>query len=282
MHPVAVAHLRFYAELNDLLASDKRQRPVAYRFTGRPSIKDAIEGCGVPHTEVDLIVVDGVSVGFAYHLQPRDRVAIYPVFESLDVSSLVRLRPEPLRRTAFILDGHLGKLARLLRMLGLDALYCQDSADSEIVRLAAAEQRIILTRDRGLLKHASVTHGCCVRSQEPLEQAREVLRRYNLCALVKPLSRCIRCNGALERVAKNAVLSRLPPRTILYYDVFYRCRICGHIYWPGSHYQNMLITIAHLCEERSPVAGMHSQEKDRQDERNTTQHHPDHHRPAAL
>jgi uncharacterized protein with PIN domain len=282
MHPVAVAHLRFYAELNDLLPSNNRQRPVAYRFTGRPSIKDAIEGCGVPHTEVDLIVVDGVSVGFDYHLEPRDRVAIYPVFESLDVSPLVRLRPEPLRRTAFILDGHLGKLVRLLRMLGFDALYCQDNEDSEIVRLAAAEQRIILTRDRGLLKHASVTHGYCVRSQEPLEQAREILRRFDLYTQVKPLSRCICCNGALERVAKNAILSRLPPRTILYYDIFYRCCTCDHIYWPGSHYQNILITIAHLYEESSPVAGMLSQEEDPHDERNTTQHHPDHHRPTAL
>ena len=274
---MAVAHLRFYAELNALLPSDQRQRPVAYRFTGRPSIKDAIEGCGVPHTEVDLIVVDSVSVGLNYALQPRDRVAIYPVFESLDVSSLVRLRPEPPRRTAFILDGHLGKLARLLRMLGLNALYCQDCEDGEIVRLAAAEQRIILTRDRGLLKHASVTHGYCVRSQQPLEQAREVLRRFDLYTQIKPLSRCIRCNGALERVEKSAILSRLPPKTILYYDEFYRCRTCDQIYWPGSHYQNMLTTIAQLCEESSPGAGTLSQEKDRFDERNTTQHHPDHH-----
>jgi len=234
---------------------------MAYRFTGRPSIKTAIEGCGVPHTEADLIVVDGVSVGFDYHLQPGDRVAIYPVFESLDVSPIVRVRPKPLRRTAFILDGHLGTLARLLRMLGLDALYCQDSEDSEIVRLAAAEQRIILTRDRGLLKHASVTHGYCVRSLVPHEQACEVLRRFDLYTAVKPLSRCIRCNGALERVEKNAILSRLPPRTILYYDVFYHCLSCDHIYWPGSHYQNMLIQIAHLCKESSALAATLSQEK---------------------
>jgi len=279
---VAVAQLRFYAELNDLLPSDKRQQPVAYRFTGQPSVKDAIEGCGVPHTEVDLIVVDGVSVDLGYHLQPGDRVAIYPVFESLDVSSLVRLRPKPLRRTAFILDGHLGKLARLLRMLGLDALYCQDSEDSEIVRLAVAAQRIILTRDRGLLKHASVTHGYCVRSLDPLEQAREVLHRFDLHAQVKPLSRCIRCNEALERVEKDAILSRLPPKTTLYYDVFYRCLTCDHIYWPGSHYQNMVSTIAHLCKDSSPFAGMPSQEKDLHDDRNTTPHHPDHHRPATL
>jgi hypothetical protein len=174
----------------------------------------------------------------------------------------VRLRPEPLRRTAFILDGHLGKLARLLRMLGLDALYCQDTEDSEIVRLATADQRIILTRYRGLLKRAAVTHGYCVRSQEPLEQAREVLRRFDLYTQVKPLSRCIRCNGALERVDKNAILSRLPPRTILHYDVFYRCCRCDHIYWPGSHYQNMLIKIAHLCETSTPVAGTLSLEKE--------------------
>jgi uncharacterized protein with PIN domain len=274
---VAVAHLRFYAELNDLLPSDKRQRSTAYRFTGRPSIKDAIEGCGVPHTEVDLIVVDGAFVGFDYRLRPGDRVAIYPVFESLDVSPAVQLRPEPLRRTAFILDGHLGKLARLLRMLGLDALYCQDSEDSEIVHLVASEQRIILTRDRGLLKHASVTHGYCVRSLEPPQQAREVLRRFDLYAQVRPLSRCIHCNGGLERVDKNAILSQLPPRTSLYYDVFHRCLRCGRIYWPGSHYQNMLATIARLCERNSPVADTLPQEKGVPDERNAPQHHPDHH-----
>jgi uncharacterized protein with PIN domain len=236
------------------LPSDSRQRTLAYQFTGRPSIKDAIEARGVPHTEVDLILVDGASVGFDHHLRSGERVAVYPIFESLDISSLVRLRPEPLRRTAFILDGHLGKLARLLRMLGLDALYCQDSEDSEIVRLAAAEQRVILTRDRGLLKHAAVTHGYCVRSQEPLQQAREVLRRFDLHAQVKPFSRCVRCNGLLERVDKRAVLSRLPPRTILYYDDFYRCRRCDHVYWPGSHYQNMRATLAALCEDCLPQA----------------------------
>jgi uncharacterized protein with PIN domain len=261
MHPVAVADLRFYAELNDFLPSEKQQRPMAYQFAGRPSIKDAIEACGVPHTEVDLIVVDGVSVGFDYHLRAGDRVAVYPVFESLDVSTEVRLRPEPLRRPSFILDGHLGKLARLLRMLGFDTLYCRDHKDSEIVRLAAAEQRTILTRDRGLLKHASVTHGYCVRSLEPFQQAREVLRRFDLCAQAKPLSRCIRCNGDLERVDKDDVLSWLPPKTILYYDLFYQCLKCSQVYWPGSHYQDMLNTIARLCGENSPVDGMLFPEK---------------------
>jgi uncharacterized protein with PIN domain len=254
MHHVAVAYLRFYAELNDLIPVDKRQRAFAHSFVGHPSIKDAIEAQGVPHTEVDLVVVNGTSVGFDYQLQEGDRASVYPVFESLDISSEVRLRAEPLRRTAFILDVPLGKLARLLRMLGLDALYRRDYADAEIVRLATAEQRIILTRDLGILKQKAVTHGYYVRSTQPIQQAREVMRRFDLRAQVKPLTRCLRCNGTLDRADKSDVLSQLPPKTALYYDQFYRCETCDQIYWPGSHYDSMLATIRQILEGPSRKA----------------------------
>jgi len=245
------AQFRFYAELNDLLPPDKRKRAFPFRFSGRPSVKDAIEALGVPHTEVDLILVNGSSVGFDRHLQHGDRVSVYPVFESLDISPVVRLREVPLRDTAFIVDVHLGKLARLLRTLGFDALYRHDYRDSEIVRIAAKEHRIILTRDRGLLKHKSVTHGYWVRSTKPVEQAREVLRRFDLFSQVKPLTRCIPCNGIIERIDKKAVVSQLPPRTASRCDEFYHCLDCGQIYWPGSHYDRWVFGISRGQGEKS-------------------------------
>jgi uncharacterized protein with PIN domain len=218
---------------------------------GQPSVKDAIEALGVPHPEVDLILVNGASVGFDHRLRHGDRIAVYPVFESLDISPLIRLRAKPLRATAFILDVHLGKLARLLRMLGFDTLYRRDYEDSEIVRISVQAHRIILTRDRGLLKRGAVTHGYWIRSTEPIVQAREVVRRFDLSAQVKPLSRCIPCNGIIEKVDKEAVIAQLPPGTAAWYDTFYRCPDCGQLYWPGSHYDRMQETIAHILGSKA-------------------------------
>jgi uncharacterized protein with PIN domain len=224
---------------------------------------DAIEAQGVPRTEVDLILANGNSVGFKYRLRDGDRVASYPVFESLDISSLVRLRAKPLRRTAFVLDGHLGRLARLLRMLGLDVRYQRDVEDVEIVRVATAEQRIILTRDRGILKRRAVTHGYCVRSMEPIEQAREVVRRFDLYAQARPLTRCIRCNGTISEISKQVVLERLPARTASTYEQFYRCTSCDQVYWPGSHYHRMQATIARILERTPSSAGLSGKESPR-------------------
>jgi uncharacterized protein with PIN domain len=245
---LSAAQFRFYAELNDLLPAARRQKAYSYAFSGRPSVKDAIEALGVPHTEVDLILVNGASVGFDHRLQHGDRVAVYPVFESLDISPLVRLRDAPLRRTAFVLDVHLGKLARLLRMLGFDALYRRDYEDSEIVTLSVRECRVILTRDIGLLKHKVVTHGYWVRSTQPIQQAREVVRRFDLASQVRPLTRCIPCNGVIAAVDKEEVLTQLPPRVASWHDAFYRCMSCGQVYWPGSHYDRMQETIARILE----------------------------------
>lgn len=258
--PFKTAFFRFYEELNDFLPSDKRKRTYPYRFHGKPSVKDAVEAEGVPHAEVDLILADGRSVDFGYHLQDGDRVAVYPVFESLDISPLIRLREKPLRQTRFILDAHLGKLARSLRMLGFDARYRNDLDDPEIIEIAAAEKRIILTRDIGILKRKAVTHGYWLRSSDPEEQVREVLKRLDLCGRIRPFRRCIRCNGVIEPVDKAAVQSRLQPRTDRYYDEFYRCADCGRIYWKGSHYQKMIADIhrwtGKRADEMDPSTGL--------------------------
>ncbi len=200
-----MAEFRFYEELNDFLPLAKRKRALRYEFRGHPGIKDPIEAFGVPHTEVDLIVVNGESVGFDYPLQSGDRVAVYPVFESFDISPLVKLRDRPLRQTAFVVDVNLGKLARRLRMLGLDVLYHNRYRDDEIAAIAASEHRIVLTRDRRLLFIKRITHGYWVRAVNPDEQVREVLTRFDLHRQVKPFRRCIDCNGLLRPVAKADV-----------------------------------------------------------------------------
>jgi uncharacterized protein with PIN domain len=233
------AFFRFYAELNDLLPPGCRQSEFPHDFRGRASVKDMIESLGVPHTEVDLILVNGRSVDFGYLVRDGDRISVYPVFEALDISPALRLRPRPLREAKFVLDAHLGRLAAYLRLLGFDTLYSNAWPDETLARISAEERRILLTRDRGLLKRSIVTRGYCVRDDLPRRQLQEVIGRFDLSGSIAPFRRCLRCNGMLHPVEKAAVTDRLPPGTLQYYDTFHRCVDCGHIYWPGSHFQRM-------------------------------------------
>jgi len=239
MKPEYTAEFRFYAELNDFLPPEQRNRTMCYRFRGHPGIKDPIEVFGVAHTEVDLIVVNGQPVGFDHQLQAGDRVAVYPVFESLDISPLLKLREKPLRYPRFILDVNLGKLAKLMRLLGFDSLYSNDYRDAEVVDIAVNEQRIVLTRDRRLLYVKHISHGYWVRAVDAESQVDEVLRRFNLYGSIRPFARCLVCNGTLATVAKADILDRLEPKTRLYYEVFHRCNDCWRIYWEGSHMEDM-------------------------------------------
>ena len=234
---------RFYEELNDFLAQHQRKKPLTYRFNGNPSIKDAIEAIGVPHPEVDLILVNGQSVDFTYHLQEGDTISVYPVFESLDISPLIRLRETPLRCTAFVLDTQLGKLAKLLRMLGFDTLYCNSYDNPEIIRISLDEKRIILTRDISILKNKSVTHGYWIRSTHPEEQVKEVLNRFDLYSQIKPFQRCMVCNSRIEEINKRKIIDQIPLKTKAHYNEFYHCLNCEKIYWKGSHYEKMKIRI---------------------------------------
>ncbi len=229
------ATFRFYAELNDFLPPADRQRDVVRSFPDRPSVKDQIEACGVPHTEVDLVLVNGRSVGFSHHLEDGDRVSVYPVFEALDVSPVIHLRPKPLREIRFVLDAHLGKLARRLRLLGFDALWWRDAADEELLARSLAERRILLTRDRRLLKRRELTHAAAVRATDPRRQLREVVVRFDLARSAAPFTRCLACNGALVDAPKDAVMGRLPAETRLHYDQFRTCASCGRVFWWGPH-----------------------------------------------
>jgi len=233
------AEFRFYEELNDFLPPVKRKTWFIYEFEGKPAVKDAVEAIGVPHTEVDLILVNGESVDFSHHLADGGRVSVYPVFESLDITNATKLRKAPLREPAFILDVHLGKLAKYLRLFGFDTLYDNERDDSEIIRAAVRENRIILTRDVGILKNGSVTHGYWVRSKNTKEQLREVMERFDLKGSVSPFSRCMKCNGRIEQVTRESVEDLLEPKTLTFFNEFFRCISCGNIYWKGSHYEKM-------------------------------------------
>lgn len=209
-----------------------------YLVRGNPAIKDTIEALGVPHPEVELVLANSQSVDFNYSLQDGDHFSVYPHFTSLSLGSLQLLRP-PLRSSRFVLDVHLGKLATYLRLLGFDTWYSYDYDDAELAAISDSEQRILLTRDRGLLKRSIVTYGYWVRAIEPMQQCREVLQRFALRSKVQPFRRCLRCNGVLVSVELDEVSARLPPKTRQYYDEFYLCQRCQQVYWKGSHYSDL-------------------------------------------
>jgi uncharacterized protein with PIN domain len=233
------AEFRFYAELNDFLPPERQRRPFTHSFQGRVSVKHLIESLGVPHIEVDLILANGESVDFSYIVGDGDRISIYPVFESLDITSVNHLRPRPLRQTCFILDTHLGQLATYLRLVGFDSLYRNDYEDEELARISSDQGRILLTRDRGLLKRSLVTRGYCVRQTDPEQQLLEVVKRFDLMGSLDPFRLCLGCNGPLQPVSKAEIEDRLQPNTRQYYDDFQICSDCQQIYWKGSHYKRM-------------------------------------------
>ncbi len=243
--------IRFYEELNDFLLPERRKTPFEHTFKEAGSIKDLIESLGVPHTEIDLILVNGISVDFNYLVQNGDQISVYPQFELLDISPLTHLRPEPLRTTRFVLDTHLGRLAAYLRMLGFDTLYRNDYDDPTLVRISVEEKRILLTSDKGLLMRKQVTHGYYVRERQPKKQLLEILERFDLFRSQKPFTRCMHCNGEIQPVSKEAIESHLMPRTKAHYDNFWQCQDCQKVYWKGSHYQRMQQLISALNSRAS-------------------------------
>ena len=249
-------YIRFYAELNDFLPPGRRQHTFAHLFRGRVSVKDMIESLGVPHTEVEAIIVNGEPVDFAYLPRDGDRISVYPAFRAIDVTPLARLRPHAPDEPRFILDTHLGQLATYLRMLGFDTLYRNDYRDDELADRSQRDQRILLTRDRGLLKRSIVTFGYYVRLTSPRRQVIEILRRFNLFDAVTPFRRCIDCNAVIQSVRKESIAARLPPMTRQYYDEFHICPACDRIYWKGSHYQRMERFVADVLKDARRCAGL--------------------------
>src|SRR6185437_13918 len=235
-----------YAELNDHLPPGLQYRPLEKRLLLPASLKDTIESFGVPHTEVDLVLVNGESSDFSRLIRNGDRVSVYPVFESIDITPALRLWPQPLREPKFVLDVHLGRLAGYLRMLGFDAVYDNCTGDAELVRISGEQGRILLTRDRGVLKHSAVSRGYWLRETDSRRQTEEVVRRFDLGRCLRPLTRCMVCNEVLSRVSKAEAYGRAPEEVPHRCDEFEQCRGCGRVYWEGSHYRRMRLWIEQL------------------------------------
>jgi uncharacterized protein with PIN domain len=234
------ARFDFDPSLQPLLKRDLRGHIVELRFRGPQSVKHLIESLHIPHTEIGPLAVNGEDIRLDYIVHDRDRIEVRSV-------APVELKEEPL----FVLDGHLGRLASHLRMLGLDCLYDNAYKDDELVDISLKDDRILLTRDRLLLMHKVITQGYLLRSLEPLEQLYEIIERYELAKWVRPFQRCMNCNHLLESVKKEMVLEKLEPLTKKYYDEFKLCPVCNQVYWKGSHYERMLQLIEEVSKGHS-------------------------------
>ena len=248
--------IRFYEELNDFLDASRRKRDIVLNGNVRRSVKDLIESLGVPHVEVDLILVHGQAVDFSYILQNGDRISVYPMFERLDIGSVTQIPHAPLRKTTFLVDNNLGKLARNLRLLGFDVFHDPKMDDEAIAKNGAEQHRIILTRDRALLKRKIITHGLFVRSTDPTDQILEILRRLDLKGQVAPLSRCLPCGAPLALCSPEEALEddHIPPCIKASQQTFYRCCACRKIYWRGRHFAEMQRFVAMILEQSAKVS----------------------------
>jgi uncharacterized protein with PIN domain len=247
--PVAVP-FQFFGSLQDFL--NKRDAGYkTYHWQHSTSIKDAIEALGVPHVEVGAIRVNKEWVSFNYHLQPEDSVKVYPNQFIEAIPASYQLRPTLLKPYRFILDVHLGSLARLMRLMGFNTLYETEADDPILAQIAAKEQRILLTRDIGLLKHKIIDWGYWLRSQHTEEQFKEVINRFSLNADFAPFTYCLACNGLIKAVAKEDILHQIPSNSAQYFHQFFQCQHCERIYWKGSHYERMLQTIERLQKLRA-------------------------------
>ena len=236
MKPFKV-RLRFHGDLNVFLGSKAGDAVIERRLAEKTSVKDVIESCGVPHPEVDLILVDEQTVGFAHTLANDAKVEVFPIENRGTDRTEKRLQTIGIAR--FVADEHLGGLTRNLRLLGFDVAYPKNADDRQLLDVMARENRALLTRDRRLLMHGIVQHGYYPRSQNADEQTIEVVRRFNLSELIAPFTRCLRCNAPLEAAAKADVIDKLEPLTKIYYHQFRRCPDCKQIYWSGSHFPKL-------------------------------------------
>ena len=243
--------IRFYEELNYFLKNLPLKEDIRFTFKGKRSVKDLIEKFGVPHVEVDLILVNCEPVSFDYDVKDRDRISVYPMFERFNISHTSLLRDYSLRNNCFVLDVHLGKLARDLRLLGFDTDYSTRRDDPELAEISSNEHRILLSRDRQLFMRKIVQWGMIIRSDKPFLQLLEVLVRLDLWDEIQPFSRCIACNGTIKKLPTDSLEYRqlepgIPPGVKEWCKEYNYCTSCRKLYWKGSHYNSLLSRIEHV------------------------------------
>lgn len=239
----------FHGYLKQLLKKELRNASTfLHYFDRRASIKDVIESLGIPHPVIESLIVNGQEVGFDYILLDNDTVEVSPLTPPVNPFIPTVLRPEALEKISFAVDVNAGKLALFLRILGFDTVYESGMRNGRLVEIAISQNRILLTRDVNLLKRKTVMHGYLLREQDPKRQLVEVVRLYDLCSRIKPLTRCIPCNGLLVPTSKEVILERLEPLTRKYYNSFQICEECRKIYWPGSHQEKINRFIENILE----------------------------------
>lgn len=246
------ARFEFSPELSPLLEHRLRQGSFDYAFNGPQTAKHLVEALGIPHTEVGGLLVNSIPAALDYQVQDGDRMQVSASSEA--EAQQAGEEPEP----RFVLDGHLGRLAAYLRMLGLDCLYRNDYSDPQLVQISVAEGRVLLTRDRRLLMHKALLQGCLLRSLDPEKQFVQVIRRFGLRNWTRPFRRCLECNQVLQEVEKAEILDRLEPLTRKYYDEFRLCPGCNRIYWKGSHYERMLQLIERSVDNSGEQQAQHT------------------------
>ena len=244
---------RFYGELNDFLPFAYRYHEFRCAIRDPASVKDAIEALGVPHPEVDVLLINGRDDEFSCRLRDGDRVAAYPAFRSIDLGGLRRLGGDPPAPVRFVADAHLVRLAAFLRLCGFDTLV--DDDDAEVAGIGARDARVVLTRDVGLLKRAVIRYGYWVRRTDPERQLAEVLARFGLVDRMQPFTRCLACNTLLVPADADRVADRLPARTRENFQQFHECPGCARVYWPGSHYTRLRELIERVREANQVKVG---------------------------
>lgn len=246
----AVLSLTFVGDTRELLKKKwQHAEPVRYPLCRRASIKDIIEALGLPHTEVGLIKTEaGGELDFSYIPERQESLFIHPLSAGPPVTSKSKLRPHPLQKITFLTDINIGKLARLLRMAGIDAATAAGRTIGEIADESATSSRIMLSTNRDLLKQSTITFGRLLRSGNPISQFRDIRDTFDLTPLFKPFSRCMSCNGSLIPVDKKKIIHCLEPLTIRYYNTFKQCSDCSNIYWPGSHHDKMTVELHGLLK----------------------------------
>lgn len=233
------ATFTFHGSLNYFLHRRQKNKPVIQEFDWRGTIKDMIASIAPPHPEIELIVVNGESVNWDYIVQDGDAVDVYPDFDTVELANKVILLPPYQGKPKFILDTHLGRLAAYLRMMGFDTLYKNDYEDDVLAEVSASENRILLTRDIGVLKRGIVVYGYFVRETDPRKRLHEINARYDLSSHIDPFGRCMTCNGELRSVDKESIREQIPEDTYNTFDDYHQCQSCEKIFWKGSHYEKM-------------------------------------------
>jgi len=249
------ATVHFHGDLVPLLPRGDAKGVRMHDCARRASIKDVVESFGVPHTEVYGIAADGREVGFGHIPFPGECIDVQPGVPPVDPSTATLLRPDPLSGLRFVVDVNVARLAGHLRLLGFDTEYIPGATDESIARCFHREGRIVLSRDRNLLKRRAIAYGRLIRSQKPLEQLGEVVSFFGLGASSRPFSRCCRCNGTLTHVDKKDILDRLEPLTKRYFDEFRICGVCRQIYWKGSHFAELERIVADAGADRGSFGG---------------------------